>query len=412
MDSEKVAQFVGITGASESTAAFYLESCGGDAERAIQSFFDAGGAEAPTGGAPAPAAAPAATTGPSSLLAEAAAARAARAAAVGGAAAGAGPSSSRPVGSRRPAAAAGNVRSLGDSGGEESESEDDYNELYVGGDKSGQVVRGAPQDAARKGKGAAVDDIFEGAKAAGAEQGSYEDMYDDEEHEGGHFKAFSGTARTLAGGEAAPPQQQQGQRRAERRAVKIVFYANGVFTVDDGEPRSMNDPANLPFMEAIMRGQLPPELDPGDPSVQVNVNLLRSEEEYKPPAQPKVKAFTGTGHRLGGGGDAGGSGGASTSGAGAAPALADAYGAVTWEGADPTLPHTSIQLRLADGSRLRAEFNLTHTVGDIRRFIRASRPDAAAGAYRLATAFPPQQLDDDSVTIEAAGLANSVIIQK
>lgn len=129
------------------------------------------------------------------------------------------------------------------------------------------MVRGAPQDAARKGKGAAVDDIFEGAKAAGAEQvgttalfellaeargacgwaatwklglhalwgyarhsrrcssdvdvlcitlccntsmrrpclptlqGSVEDMYDDE-HEGGHFKAFSGTARTLAG---APP---------------------------------------------------------------------------------------------------------------------------------------------------------------------------------------------------------------
>lgn len=39
--------------------------------------------------------------------------------------------------------------------------------------------------------------------------------------------------------------------------------------MDDGEPRSMNDPANLPFMEAIMRGQLPPELDPGDPNVQV-----------------------------------------------------------------------------------------------------------------------------------------------
>ena len=47
-----------------------------------------------------------------------------------------------------------------------------------------------------------------------------------------------------------------------------------------------------------------------------------------------------------------------------------------------------------------------------RRFIRASRPDSAGRAYRLATAFPPQQLDDDSVTIEAAGLANSVIIQK
>jgi len=46
------------------------------------------------------------------------------------------------------------------------------------------------------------------------------------------------------------------------------------------------------------------------------------------------------------------------------------------------------------------------------RFIRASRPDAASGPYRLATAFPPQPLDDDSVTIEAAGLANSVVVQK
>ena len=135
--------------------------------------------------------------------------------------------------------------------------------------------------------------------------------------------------------------------------------------------------------------------------------------------------------------------------------LADAAfgGPVTWAGADATLPTTSIQLRLADGSRLRAEFNLSHTVGDIRRwvgggaggawcsarlrciwccalhafaltlrpchpatprrrFIRASRPDAAARPFRLATAFPPAQLDDDSATIEAAGLANSVVVQR
>lgn len=45
------------------------------------------------------------------------------------------------------------------------------------------------------------------------------------------------------------------------------------------------------------------------------------------------------------------------------------------------------------------------------RFIHASRPDLP-GSIRLATAFPPKQLDDDSLTIEAAGLANSVIIQK
>lgn len=33
-----------------------------------------------------------------------------------------------------------------------------------------------------------------------------------------------------AGGDVAPPQQQEGQRKPERRNVKIVFYANGVFT--------------------------------------------------------------------------------------------------------------------------------------------------------------------------------------
>ena len=58
-------------------------------------------------------------------------------------------------------------------------------------------------------------------------------------------------------------------------------------------------------------------------------------------------------------------------------------------------------------------FDLTRrqTVGDIRRFIAASRPDLT-GSYRLLTAFPQAQLTDDSATIEVAGLQNAVIIQK
>ena len=51
------------------------------------------------------------------------------------------------------------------------------------------------------------------------------------------------------------------------------------------------------------------------------------------------------------------------------------------------------------------------TVGDIRRFIAASRPDIPS-SYRLLTAFPQAQLTDDSATIEGAGLQNAVIIQK
>lgn len=36
---------------------------------------------------------------------------------------------------------------------------------------------------------------------------------------------------------------------------------------------------------------------------------------------------------------------------------------------DSAQPVTTIQIRLADGSSVRAQFNLTHTVGDVRRYI-------------------------------------------
>ena len=79
---------------------------------------------------------------------------------------------------------------------------------------------------------------------------------------------------------------------------------------------------------------------------------------------------------------------------------------------DSTLPSTSIQLRLSDGTRMVAHFNLHHTVSDIRAFINSSRPDGPR-TYQLQTVgFPPKQLADQNQTIEQAGLANSVVIQK
>jgi len=38
---------------------------------------------------------------------------------------------------------------------------------------------------------------------------------------------------------------------------------------------------------------------------------------------------------------------------------------------DQTKPTTSVQIRLADGTRMVCRMNLTHTVGDIRNFINA-----------------------------------------
>lgn len=79
---------------------------------------------------------------------------------------------------------------------------------------------------------------------------------------------------------------------------------------------------------------------------------------------------------------------------------------------DQASPSTSIQLRLADGTRMVSRFNYYHTIRDIRGFIDASRPGAPR-TYQLQTVgFPPKQLTDLEQTIEQAGLANSVVIQK
>lgn len=79
---------------------------------------------------------------------------------------------------------------------------------------------------------------------------------------------------------------------------------------------------------------------------------------------------------------------------------------------DQTQPSTSIQVRLADGTRMVSRFNFQHSIRDIRGFIDASRPGGSR-SYQLQTVgFPPKELADLDQTIEQADLANSVVIQK
>ncbi|KAI8476447.1 MAG: ubiquitin-related domain-containing protein [Monoraphidium minutum] len=275
-----------------------------------------------------------------------------------------------------------NIKGLSDFQDKESDSDGgDFNDYYAGGEKSGQLIRGAPDEKkkADKGKGK-VESLFERAKELpGAEQGSGDVP---------STSGFGGAGQTVAGGAAQP---------AAPQAHVVKFYRNGVFTLNDGPARAIDDPANQEFMDAVARGECPPEIDPGPTAEPVTVNLLRVEEDYVP---PKYIAFGGSGRTLAAGG------GASTS---APPAPAASAG--EWEGVDDGAPTTSLQLRLYDGERMVARFNHTHTIADVRRFIRASRPDMTA-PYTLGTAFPPVPVADEGATLEAAGLLNAVLIQR
>jgi len=95
-----------------------------------------------------------------------------------------------------------------------------------------QVVRGAPKNKPNEDD---VEGLFERARAAGATAGPAPAPAP-----AGGTAAFSGAAHTLAGGAvaggAAPP-----AGPPPPVTHLIAFYANGVFTVDDGAPPPPDD---------------------------------------------------------------------------------------------------------------------------------------------------------------------------
>uniref|UniRef100_A0A2P2IYD2 Uncharacterized protein MANES_16G002900 n=2 Tax=Rhizophora mucronata TaxID=61149 RepID=A0A2P2IYD2_RHIMU len=290
---------------------------------------------------------------------------------------------------------AGGIRTLADlnnsrTDAADSDSDDDApQEYYTGGEKSGMLV----QDPT---KGNDVDAIFNQARQLGAVEGPLEHL-----HPSSSSRSFTGTGRLLSG-ESVPSAPQQ----PEAVVHNIVFWTNG-FTVNDGPLRRLDDPENSSFLESIRKSECPKELEPADRRSSVHVNLIRRDEKCPEPEMQRHIPFQGVGRTLGSNSTltAVDPMGSSTS---HNTASTPSAGLVV----DETLPSTSIQLRLADGTRLIGRFNYHHNINDIRGFIDSSRPGSAQNYQLQVMGFPPKLLKDPSQTIEQAGLANSVVIQK
>ncbi|CAL9073959.1 unnamed protein product [Musa textilis] len=415
-DEEKrslVETFLGITASTREEALFFLESHDWVLDSAILSFYDDNSDshqhrqhqdhdddpnDQDEDYIPQEVAAPAAVPPPrvtrSTGAAAAPTARVTRSSATTAAL----PGSSTAMGSRgdkkpsKPSGSRPTIRTLADLNrssdpGSDSDS-DGPQEYYTGGEKSGMLV----QDPSKGGND--VDAIFEQARQMGAMQGPFEPQ------QSSSSRSFAGTGRLLTG-ESVPPAPQQ----PENVVHNIYFWRNG-FTVNDGPLRRFDDPENASFLESIRKSECPKELEPADRRSMVNVNLIRREENCPEPAR-RLTPFQGVGRTL-----AGGSSDSSVTEPTVDNTVSSAVPSSFGLSVDDSMPSTSIQLRLADGTRMVARFNTHHTIGDIREFIDASRPGSAR-TYQLQTVgFPPKQLNDLSKTIEEAGLANSVIIQK
>jgi UBX domain-containing protein 1 len=219
----------------------------------------------------------------------------------------------------------------------------------------------------------------------------------------GSSKAFKGTGYKL--GQTADDSVEVTGAAGPARSPEVVLklWKDG-FTVNNGELRSYTDPGNTEFLQSIQRGEIPQELRQGNSEVYLSMEDHRV-EAFKQNADKGIKPFTGHGYTLG---------------SPAPPVVGasreedkPANEARAKEGLnlDTSQPTTNIQIRLSDGSRLVAQFNHTHTVGQVRQYILTARPQYQTRSFNLLSGYPSRILED-SQTLAEGNLLNSAIMQK
>lgn len=188
------------------------------------------------------------------------------------------------------------------------------------------------------------------------------------------------------------------------------------FSVDEGPLFRYDDPANAMSLEMINRGSAPLDLMNVENGQAVDVKLEQHQNDNYVQPKKKWKAFTGSGQRLG----APTPNAPGTSSSSAEPAVAPpssssipvpaAAGGIQL---DETQTAVTLQIRLADGTRLPQRFNLTHTIGDVYSVV-DSAASGSSRAYSLATTFPTKELTDKSLAIgDSADLKRGgVVVQK
>ncbi|CAH3031522.1 unnamed protein product [Pocillopora meandrina] len=374
-----VAEFSGVTDADAERAQFYLESSGWDLHVALSSFYDTMGEDDENIGAETEQA----QEQPSTR------------------------SKHTPTGRNIASLSSVQATENADSDDEEGQA------FYAGGsDTSGQQILGPPRK--KQTSNDITQGIFDDAKRHGAEVVADEDVVGRQGAR--HQPVFKGAGYRLGDteGDSSQPLPETLPFRADApqqpTEVALKFWSNG-FSVDDGPLRSFDDPANKQFLDSVRRGEIPQELLRLSRKGEVHVNMEdHRHEEYVPPPKPKLQAFSGTGHKLGS----------------PAPDVKSSHSTeqrasqsssstpqpMATSPLDQSQPVTSIQIRLADGTRMVSKFNHSHTVGDIRKFICASRPQMATQSFVLMTTFPNKELSDETQKLSEANLLNAVIVQR
>lgn len=321
---------------------------------------------------------------------------------------------------------------------ENSSDSDKEQEFFAGGDKSGLAVQDPSQHGPTGGSGSGDgDDTAPGPPNEDPHaqmnrlirQAQRQHHFHHPPDQGNAVQRrsnFSGPAQTLGGDDMPsrriemPASQRGGAPGGQQPAVSrtLHLWRNG-FSVDAGPLHPSNEPENQAILRLIQQGQAPLSIMAVEPGQQVDVRLEpHLEEDYKRP-KGIYRAFAGEGRRLGS--PVPGEETPTTAVAAAATApvqqqsstgLKEEEDKGTSVDVDDSQPILSLQLRLADGTRLPARFNETHTVGDVYAFVDRAAPGRSEG-HVLATTFPTKELTEMDKALGEMGLGRGgVVVQK
>jgi len=196
---------------------------------------------------------------------------------------------------------------------------------------------------------------------------------------------------------------------------RVLHLWNDGFSVDDGQLYRYDDPANARTLEMINRGTAPLEIMNVERGQAVDVKLeAHRGEDYVQPKK-KWKPFTGGGQRLGS--PVPGASSTSTPVATSSTSVPASASVASSQGADvnESEPTVTLQIRLADGTRLPSRFNTSQTIGEVYAFVDRASASSASRSYTLATTFPTKELSDKSQVLgEMAEFkrGGGVVVQK
>ncbi|KAI2629343.1 SEP-domain-containing protein [Hypomontagnella submonticulosa] len=289
-----------------------------------------------------------------------------------------------------------------DDDNDENDGDDLHRDTYAGGEKSGLAVQDPNQ---RSDPRRMINDLLAKAKSnaqrpeASSPAGPSSST------------AFRGSGQTLGGegtpsrtipdpsGPAAPSARTRPQGGEVQERV-LHLWRDG-FSVDDGELRRFDDPANADALRMIQQGRAPIHLMNVRYDEPLNVKLQQHEENYR--QLPKVyKPFGGEGRRLGSpvpGESATTASLPAVSTSSTAATASSSSAAPPSASVDESRPTIMIRIQMPDGTRLPARFNTTQTVNDVYDFITRASPELRAGGWVLATTFPNKDHTDKSLVL-------------